>query len=347
MAGARKRGEEIRQFILENVEQHPTDIAKIVGEHFDISRQAVNRHIQQLAAESLLAIEGTARNPTYKLQSLVEWEQKYLLDGSLKEDRIWRLDISPRLGELPKNVLDILQHGFTEIFNNAIDHSSGSFVKVFLKKTGANTSIRIRDDGEGIFKKIRREMNLDDERHALLELSKGKLTTDPSKHSGEGIFFSSRAFDRFEIFSGDIHFSHQIDQAIDKVEVCTASLACGSLVLMTLSNTASRTLKEVFDKFTSGEDEDFGFTKTMIPVRLAQYGDEMLVSRSQAKRVLARIESFKSVQFDFAGVNAIGQAFADEIFRVFSKEHPNIQLIPINANPDVQKMISRALHHNA
>ena len=38
-----------------------------------------------------------------------------------------------------------------------------------------------------------------DKRQALFELSKGKFTTDPSRHSGEGVFFTSRMFDDFEI----------------------------------------------------------------------------------------------------------------------------------------------------
>ena len=85
---------------------------------------------------------------------------------------------------------------------------------------------------------------------------------------------------------------------------------------MNLSNRAQRTSKEVFDEFSSGDD--YGFTKTVVPVRLAQYGNDRLISRSQAKRVLARVELFKTVLFDFAGVETIGQAFADEVFRVFA-----------------------------
>ncbi len=88
--------------------------------------------------------------------------------------------------------------------------------------------------------------------------------------------------------------------------------------------------------------DDYGFTKTVVPVKLAQYGDEYLVSRSQAKRLLSRIDRFKTVLFDFHGVEAIGQSFADEIFRVFSEQHPNMQLLDIRANPEVEKMISRA-----
>ena len=46
--------------------------------------------------------------------------------------------------------------------------------------------------------------------------------------------------------------------------------------------------------------------------------------------------------FDFEGVASIGQAFADEIFRVFANAHPAIELIAMHANPEVQQMVRRA-----
>jgi hypothetical protein len=48
------------------------------------------------------------------------------------------------------------------------------------------------------------------------------------------------------------------------------------------------------------------------------------------------------VIFDFAGVPTVGQAFADEIFRVFPQQHPEVKLVPIHADPEVQQMIDRA-----
>ncbi|HJT53158.1 MAG TPA: STAS-like domain-containing protein, partial [Candidatus Angelobacter sp.] len=62
----------------------------------------------------------------------------------------------------------------------------------------------------------------------------------------------------------------------------------------------------------------------------------------QAKRVLARVELFTTVMFDFTDVPTIGQAFADEIFRVFAQQHPEIQILPIRANTEVRRMIERA-----
>ncbi|MEJ2613292.1 MAG: STAS-like domain-containing protein [Candidatus Thiodiazotropha sp.] len=57
---------------------------------------------------------------------------------------------------------------------------------------------------------------------------------------------------------------------------------------------------------------------------------------------LARVERFEYVIFDFEGVQSIGQAFADEIFRVYANSHPNITLHSVNMELDVEKMIKRA-----
>ena len=181
-----------------------------------------------------------------------------------------------------------------------------------------------------------------DERQAILELSKGKLTTDPDRHTGEGIFFTSRAFDQFEIDSMGLTFSHndKLDyDFLNESEISAENI--GTLVYMSIQRESERNIQEVFDKFTAGPDE-FQFNKTIIPVRLAQYENEKLVSRSQAKRMLTRIERFENVVFDFEGVIAIGQAFADEIFRVYAHLHPEIALVPVNMEDNVSKMVMKA-----
>jgi len=181
---------------------------------------------------------------------------------------------------------------------------------------------------------------LDDERHAILELAKGKFTTDPKAHSGMGIFFSSRSCDRFSILSRRIYFKHSAthgDWLLDELDEETE----GTHVTMVIDLDTGRRLNEVWKEGSAPNYR--GFTRTTIPVVVAQYGDENLISRSQAKRVLTRVEKFKEVMFDFSGVEMIGQAFADEIFRVFASEHPDVRLIPVLANPEVQAMIDLAL----
>ncbi len=337
---SKKRGETIRQFILENTGGHPQDIAAFTGDHFQITRPAVLKHIRKLIDQGLLHVQGSNRNRRYSLVPITNQEWNYLLDNVEGEDWIWHQDIAPLLGKLPKNVFDILQHCFTEMFNNALDHSGGSGAYVHLTVDAVNTAIMLCDNGEGIFAKIQRELGLLDERHAILELSKGKLTTDPSRHTGEGIFFSSRLPDRFTILSGGVYFSHEHISDIDWV-IERKKFENGTCVFMEIKNDSPRTAKEIFDQY-SPEENDYAFTKTVVPVRLAQYGDELLLSRSQAKRLLVRVDRFRTVLFDFTDVESIGQAFADEVFRVFQNNHPEIELIPVNINDDVEKMINRA-----
>lgn len=341
----KSRGEDIRRYIIENVEKYPDSIAKSTAERFGITRQAVSKHLQKLTLEKILLDTGKTRARSYKLAPLMEWRGAYDVRSSpaTAEDVVWTNNVRPALGQLPDNVLDIWHHGFTEMFNNALDHSEGARAAVYIRKNAAETEMQMSDDGVGIFRKIQNALNLLDERHAVLELAKGKFTTDPKRHSGEGIFFSSRMFDDFSIVSGGVVFSHAFGKKEDWIQE-PSMLHDGTHVFMRLHNHTSRTTRKVFDQFSS--DEDYTFNKTIVPVNLAKYGDDNLISRSQAKRLLARIELFKFVLLDFKDVPSIGQAFADEIFRVFANEHPNIALTPIHANSEVKRMIERVTNRS-
>lgn len=41
---------------------------------------------------------------------------------------------------------------------------------------------------------------------------------------------------------------------------------------------------------------------------------------------------------DFAGIEDIGQAFADELFRVYALAHPQLELVPLNMTAQVERM---------
>ena len=327
----------MKTFIIRSIPAHPRDIVSVVSKQFGISRQAVSRHVQELVREGRVTAEGNTRQRRYKL-SILKSERFNLPLAGLQEDQVWRTRLLPALKSLPKNVVDIWHYAFTEMVNNAIDHSGGQELMVTVEMDALRTEIWVRDDGMGIFKKITKECHLEDESHAVLELAKGKLTTDPHNHTGEGIFFTSRMLDDFGILSGGVHFwsrSHGTEDWVLERE----QPRNGTSVFMFLDNDSTRTDQEVFDRFAS-EDEDYGFTKTIVPVRLARQGAEKLVSRSQAKRLLTRIDRFNTVIFDFEDVDSIGQGFADEIFRVFSRDHPNIAIFAINKAPQVDKMIA-------
>ncbi len=331
------KGERIRQFIIQGVAKHPANIRKLTADHFRITPQGVGRHLVNLVKEGALEQSRRTRNCTYKLTSSIEYSGIFNLLPGLEEGFVWFSYVKPVVSTLPENVVNILHFGFTEMFNNVLDHSEASTSRVVVVKTASTTSIRIFDDGIGIFKKITKALNLLDERHAVLELAKGKFTTDPNRHTGEGIFFTSRMFNSFDILSGGVYFSHDYSKEEDWI-FASQKNAPGTMVWMTIDNHTSRTARRIFDQYSSVEP---GFTKTVVPVKLAQYGDDNLVSRSQAKRVLARIDRFKVVIFDFRDIEFIGQAFADEIFRVFAKQHPKIEMKITKANTSVKKMILR------
>ena len=231
-----KKTEEIHQLILENVEDHPADITAFVSTNSGISRQAVHHHIQKLLVDGLIIAKGTTRDRVYAVKPLVNFSRNLQLKG-LEEDKVWRQYILPLMENVPANVLQICQHGFTEMVNNAIDHSEAVDLKIKLVRTYKLIELQISDNGVGIFNKIQRELKLDDPLHAILELSKGKLTTDPARHSGEGIFFTSRMFDKFSIASGKLFYSyaeHSGDWLVEDHE----KLVSGTTVVLSISSSA-------------------------------------------------------------------------------------------------------------
>src|SRR5207244_5431029 len=139
-------------------------------------------------------------------------------------------------------------------------------VRVGLRRTAVFTDAWVADDGEGIFLKIQRALGLHDPREAILELAKGKLTTAPDRHTGEGIFFTSRMMDVFEIWSGNLRFSHQ-PRAQDTIAEGTSPTP-GTRVTTRLANDSPRSMQAVFDEFAN--PVHFTFEQTAVPLRLAR-----------------------------------------------------------------------------
>lgn len=338
---ARVPDEKIVQFILENLDVHPRNIVQFVTKEFSVSRQTASSYLARLIAQGVITGKGSTSARTYHLKPLDTFSGEKHIIPEMPDDQVWRLEISPRLqGLVSKKVYDICQYAFTEMFNNVIDHSETDVCSYTLSRDAIKVRLNILDAGVGIFEKIRKAFDLEDRRHALLELSKGKLTTDSKKHSGEGIFFTSRAMDRFSILSSDLYYCKRQSDNGWLIDVDARDWNLGTLISMEIHLSNEKSLKDVFDKYSTGED--YGFAKTHVPLALAKHESENLVSRSQARRLLARVDRFQEVLLDFDGIDAIGQAFADEVFRVFANEHPEIKLIPFRATPEVQDMIQRA-----
>lgn len=337
----RSRYEELVSTVTLDVAAHPRDLTRHYAQRFGISRVAANRYIQRLEIDGWIARSGPSTHPVFSPGYKRRLSHLYELRG-LEEHVAWERDFKPFFIFAP-NVQSIVNHGFTEMVNNAIDHSGGKSVFIWMSQSEADITIIVSDDGIGIFEKIARALDLPDMRQALFELSKGKLTTDPSKHSGEGVFFTSRMFDVFEISANDLKFNHSNNSPHDQLieEVGFMWEGRGTTVYMGISSASTRTASEVYAQYTDAP-EDFGFSKTVVPMKLARFGDEQLISRSQAKRLIARFDRFKIVILDFEGIQEIGQAFADELFRVYAGEHPEVELLPTNMTAQVERMWLRA-----
>ena len=334
--GRTRRSDAIRRFLIDSVISGRTDFIAEACNEFRVSRQTIHRHLAWLVESNHLVANGSTRARRYRLGALREKLGVYEL-AAINEHTVYQRDFGFVFDELRENVREICDYGFTEIVNNAIDHSEGAKVMILAHRDHDEILILIADDGEGIFRRIARLMQLADPREAILELSKGKLTTDPANHTGEGIFFTSRAFDFFAIKSGDLAFVHLDREDSEDWLHHERNEWSGTQVSMSIRLDSERSLTRIWDEF-AGPDE-YRFDKTVVPVRLALYEGERLISRSQAKRLLNRVEKFTEVILDFEGVDSVGRSFVDEVFRVFARVHPHLTLDPINMTPAVARMV--------
>jgi len=261
---------------------------------------------------------------------------------ALQEDLVWKEHIAPALTGTPENVRAICHYGFTEMLNNVIDHSQSPSVSIQVERTAGRIKLLVLDSGIGVFRKIREALQLENDHQAAIELTKGKLTTDRSRHTGEGIFFTARVFDVFVLSSGTITLVCRPGVSDFWLEnVAEAKSTEGTFVSMEIDENSKRTTREVFERF-SRSGGSYDFDRTVLALRLETESGGPLVSRSQAKRLLSRLDRFREVILDFDGVPELGPAFADEVFRVFAREHPGVLLLPLHANAEVAKMIDRA-----
>jgi anti-sigma regulatory factor (Ser/Thr protein kinase) len=342
MARPSRQNAAARDFILRNVRAHPANIAAVTAARYGLSRPAVAGYLKRLLDEGLIDATGITSDRRYKARDLISVDFDVRLTIGLSEDAVWRGKLLPQIRDhLPENVLNICEYGFTEMLNNAIDHSASFNAHITYRQSYGHIHIEVIDYGTGIFQNLLNRFNLTDARQALLELSKGRLTSDPQHHTGHGIFFTSRMFDEFNIYSGNLYYSRtkQVDDDWCVEARDLKDLVIGTWVNMIIATNASWTTREIFDKY---QDDPVGFTRTHVPIALGKYPGEQLVSRSQAKRVLARVDRFSEVLLDFHGVQDIGPAFADEIFRVFKNAHPDISIVAARANEGVARMIKAA-----
>jgi anti-sigma regulatory factor (Ser/Thr protein kinase) len=228
-----------------------------------------------------------------------------------------------------------LNFAFTEMVNNAIDHSNGRELRVRWYLNEKMLAFEIEDDGIGAFESLRESRGLKDDFEAVGELSKGKQTTNPALHSGLGIFLTSRLVDRFVLSANRLTWT--VDNDLDDSAVGWLDRPRhGTLVRCEIRYDTTMTLPAVMGALQDPVTQRLN--KTSIRVNLFRQGE--FVSRTEAKLIGARLEGFEVIELDFTGITQIGQGFADELFRVWVNDHPSSHLVPVNANPAVQAVIA-------
>jgi len=324
--------------IIKYIEQHGSIGSRELSAHFGISRQALNPHLRALIDGGKLIKTGSTKNARYHTSVKAEIKERFAGDfqvAGLDESHIYqRLSLSLNLSRwLKPDVESIANYAFTEMLNNVIDHSGSNQTRVRASMGAGTLSFEIKDWGKGVFASIAEGLLLDSEQDAMVELVKGKTKTMPEAHSGEGIFFTSKAVDRFVLRS------HRIQMEWNRVQgdvfVSTPRYTKGTTVKLEIKRESRLKLEDIFSRFAP-EEFDYKFQKTLVHVKLL---NKEYVSRSEAKRLLQNLDKFRVVELDFRDVQAMGQGFADEIFRVFYRNYPNIEIHAINTSPVIQAMI--------
>ena len=333
--------EKILSYIKKKGEVSGKELVEVLG----ITRQAVNKHIKKLVQEGLLIKEGCTKGTVYKVASshkkfsaLAKFEKIYSLEG-LEEHEVFRevdLFLGLRKG-LKENVYQIINYAFTEMLNNAIEHSESAKCKVEVVLTPYYCGFEIRDYGIGIFYSIFKKFNLQDEVSAVGELIKGKVTTLPGGHTGEGVFFTSKAGDKVSFRSHKINLI--FDNQKKDVYVEEKRYIKGTKVNFVISRGSKRLLNKIFEEYAP-EDFEYKFERTRVYVKLFQ---REYLSRSEARRLLSGLDKFREVILDFKDVRSIGQGFADEIFRVFKNTHPEVRIKLQNLAPAVEAVIKHVV----
>lgn len=301
-----------------------------------ISRQAVSQHLHEMVANGELRKVGAGRATRYERVVLVA--RTYSTAG-LAEHQVWQelVDEVDVLRDVPETAASTLSYVFTEMLNNAIDHSGSSTVDVRLRTEGRYVVIEVEDSGVGVFAKVVEAIGADSPLEGAQRLTLGKFTTWPERHTGEGIFFSSRAAQVFLIEANGVRWT--VDNERDDWAIGEVPDREGTLVRFSVDPERAVRLADLFARFT---DEEYRFDTTTTVIKLFEAGTRF-VSRSEAKRLAAGLEPFDHVVVDFNGVTDVGQGFVDELFRVWASAHPDKELEPINMSEAVRFMVERGL----
>ncbi|MFA5249512.1 MAG: DUF4325 domain-containing protein [Candidatus Paceibacterota bacterium] len=341
---------DIKKIILDFTERREGVKVSEVIKETGFSRAYINRFLNELREEGKIVLIGRTNKAHYvkadkdfilSAKKGVLSFRKKIKNRNISEDAVLKQIVQETgifIG-LQKNIEDILNYAFTEMLNNAIDHSRSEEIEVRFQEMDGSIKFEVTDLGIGIFNNIMQKRGLANELEAAQDLLKGKQTTAPQQHTGEGVFFTSKLADTFAIISSNKKLTY--NNIVDDIFLQDIKFRKGTKVTFVISEDSKRDLESVFKEYSGDASETLDFDVTKVAVRLYKMGN-IYISRSQARRILSGLDKFKTIVLDFRHINTVGQSFADQIFRVWHNEHPGIVIETANSNENIDMMIERA-----
>ncbi len=334
----------IRDFLLQHIPDHPKGIIPLATSNFLVARTTIFRHLQWLLNEKEIIKIGNTSSAQYFLKASLNRKFSVNIFPELSEAQIWIDYLEDTFCLLPKYAYEIFRYAFSRTFNNVMEHSKATEVEIQTLWEKDELTLKIQDNGIGIFDCMQKSLSLSNERECVIRLATEKVTTSPEKHGGQGLFFTSRAVDQFMLRSGNIHFYRNNRQDDWTLETHQVQLT-GTTVSLSLAYNTRRRITEIFKKYsTLVDDSDPRFDKIHILVELCSKEILNRCNRQNAKKLLQGVHKYRHVLVDFKNVNSVTQGFVDEVFRLFQARYPQIEIKYTNANDDVKFMIEHTLH---
>lgn len=325
--------DQIKNFILQNLSEHQKDIVKTAVKKFGLTRPGILKHMRALIGDGRIEVAGTTKDRTYKLIPLVDYVQTFERSDNIRIDSIIYNELIPLLKNINSNIIDICEFTFSALLNNLMEHSKFQFFNIKILLCNNDLQIHIFDNGIGIFDNIDQKLNLKNKKLSVFRLAEGAIK-DSSQCASEGdINLLLYLFDKIIISANEIELSHDnknqlwSSRNIDKNH--------GTKFELYLSMDTKIKISEVLK-------EKSLYNKARVPVNIVSSINENLMSRKQAGYIVDNVPINNEIEFDFAGVNLISPAFADELVKETKNDILDINWI--NANEAVDSLMSYTIN---
>ncbi|MBR2013289.1 MAG: winged helix-turn-helix transcriptional regulator, partial [Clostridia bacterium] len=137
MKFTQEKKDSIIAYILEKVSEDCKNLSKTVSENLGINQTTVHRYVEELLEKGVIVRKKRGQ---YELR---EKDVTFILSrakGDLRSDiAVYERTLEPYVENMAGNVQSIWAYAFTEMINNAIDHSEAETVVVKVRQNPLDT----------------------------------------------------------------------------------------------------------------------------------------------------------------------------------------------------------------